>query len=150
MVASADKTIQLLARYVFSLARYDLDYDLRDKGRFLTSLLRGVAGGVYQQEGGEEEAEAQEGVVLRAAQVEHVLFEGRVVPKDEERWSGERFCEWIDGCRCCPDLTLAEQRGSTPSAPPPSSLTRRYLVPSCAHSLSGLTRGLTRPCVTQE
>ncbi|KAG8863143.1 AP-3 complex subunit beta [Tulasnella sp. 330] len=86
VVASADKTIQLLARYVFSLARYDSDYDVRDKGRFLTSLLRGVAGGVYKQEGDEDKEEAQEGVVLRAAQVEHVLFTGRVMPQGEETW----------------------------------------------------------------
>ncbi|KAG9014073.1 AP-3 complex subunit beta [Tulasnella sp. JGI-2019a] len=87
VIASSNDTIRQLAQYVFMLARYDLDYDLRDKGRFLTSLLRGVAGGIYNQEDNDDKEGAQEGVVLRAAQVEHVLFEGRVMPKDDERWS---------------------------------------------------------------
>lgn len=67
------------------MARYDPDYDLRDRARFLSSLLSGVAGGIYSQE--EEKEEERDGVILRPAQVEHVLFDGRVAPEDILPWA---------------------------------------------------------------
>jgi len=48
--------------------------------------LIGVAGGIFG-EGEEETAEIREGVILRTQQVKHVLFEGKLVPKEKERWS---------------------------------------------------------------
>ncbi|KAG8973912.1 AP-3 complex subunit beta [Tulasnella sp. 425] len=87
VLASSHEQIRLLVRYVFSLARYDLDYDVRDRARFLTSLLTGVNGGISGGSGNDEEdAAVQEGVILRAPQVIHVLFEGKVTPEDEDRW----------------------------------------------------------------
>ncbi|KAG8929188.1 AP-3 complex subunit beta [Tulasnella sp. 417] len=87
VLASSHEQIRLLARYVFSLARYDLDYDVRDRARFLSSLLTGVNGGIFSGSGSDEqEADVQEGVILRAPQVIHVLFEGKEAPRDEERW----------------------------------------------------------------
>lgn len=75
---------------MFSLARYDLDYDVRDRARFLTSLLTGVNGGISGGSGNDEEdAAVQEGVILRAPQVIHVLFEGKVTPEDEDRWKSK-------------------------------------------------------------
>ncbi|KAG8907999.1 AP-3 complex subunit beta [Tulasnella sp. 403] len=81
------ETTRLLARYVFSLGRYDLDYDVRDRSRFLSSLLIGVSGGVYRDAGDEEQVEFHEGVILRVEQVRHVLFEGKTTKEEDERWS---------------------------------------------------------------
>ncbi|KAG9045037.1 AP-3 complex subunit beta [Tulasnella sp. UAMH 9824] len=87
VLAPNHEQICLLARYVFSLARYDLDYDVRDRARFLSSLLTGVNGGVSGGSGSDEqEVDVQGGVILRAPQVIHVLFEGKVAPRDEDRW----------------------------------------------------------------
>jgi AP-3 complex subunit beta len=65
--------IRLLSRYVFSLARYDINYDVRDRARMLASLL----GTVYQDIDSEVEREDRGGVVLRPEQVKLVLFEGK-------------------------------------------------------------------------
>ena len=43
MLSPADRSIGLLTRYVFSLARYDRDYDVRARGRTLGALLAGDA-----------------------------------------------------------------------------------------------------------
>ncbi len=42
VLSPTDRTINLLCQYVFSLARYDKNYDVRDRGRTLSSLLVGV------------------------------------------------------------------------------------------------------------
>ncbi|KAI0313175.1 adaptin N terminal region-domain-containing protein [Amylostereum chailletii] len=89
VLSPADKTLTALARYVFSLARYDANYDVRDRARVLHALLAGVAPGLGA---GTEEGETERaGVVLRRAQVKVVLFEGKagVIEKDE----------WIDDDR---------------------------------------------------
>ncbi|KAF9522067.1 adaptin N terminal region-domain-containing protein [Crepidotus variabilis] len=73
-----DKTLGLLAKYVFSQARYDVNYDVRDRARMLSSLLVGVgleANGVDREE--------RAGVVLRREQVRLVLFEGKAVAGEE-------------------------------------------------------------------
>lgn len=64
-----DARLGMLCRYVFSLARYDLNYDVRDRGRILSGLLAGIG----LQVNGEE----MSGVVLRREQVKVVLFEGK-------------------------------------------------------------------------
>lgn len=138
---------------MFSLARYDMNYDLRDKGRFLTSLLRGVAGGVYSQTEDtelDEEKEARDGVILRAAQVEHVLFEGKVAPKDDDRWSSERLLRYPESVNS--SLALADapsQLDTTSWAPLPLSLITSCQETICASSLNGQTKAQTRPCVTR-
>lgn len=90
VLASTHDAIPVLTRYVFSLARYDLDYDVRDRARFLGSLLSGVDGGVFP---GDDEAETDVGgrVILRQQQVKHVLFEGKVAPTEDQRWPGKLF-----------------------------------------------------------
>ncbi|GLB40583.1 putative non-SMC mitotic condensation complex subunit 1 [Lyophyllum shimeji] len=67
-----DRVLTLLSQYVFSLARYDLNYDVRDRARMVSSLLIGVAP-TSMMNGGETRA----GVVLRREQVKLVLFEGK-------------------------------------------------------------------------
>lgn len=64
-------TVGLLNRYILSQARYDADFDVRDRARMLSALLSGVAG---LQRGDLEESA---GVILRQAQVSMVLFEGK-------------------------------------------------------------------------
>ena len=69
---SVDARLGMLCRYVFSLARYDLNYDVRDRGRMMSGLLAGI--GLQMNGGGGEELS---GVVLRREQVRVVLFEGK-------------------------------------------------------------------------
>ena len=69
---SVDGRLGMLCRYVFSLARYDLNYDVRDRGRILSGLLAGIG---LQMNGVSEEELS--GVVLRREQVRVVLFEGK-------------------------------------------------------------------------
>ena len=66
--------IRLLSRYVFSLARYDFNYDVRDRARMLASLL-----GTIYQDIDEVEREDRGGVILRPEQVKLVLFEGKSI-----------------------------------------------------------------------
>ncbi|THH13958.1 hypothetical protein EUX98_g9663 [Antrodiella citrinella] len=75
-----DRTLGLLSRYVLSLARYDLNFDVRDRARSIASLLAGVTNTSSMspypdEENGYEEKHA--GVVLRREQVRMVLFEGK-------------------------------------------------------------------------
>lgn len=79
-----DRRLGMLCRYVFSLARYDLNYDVRDRGRMLSGLLTGI--GLEMNGGGGEELK---GVVLRREQVKVVLFEGKsgAGDRDQGEWS---------------------------------------------------------------
>lgn len=79
----------LLFRYVFSLARYDLDYDVRDRARTLGSLLTGVAPALRPGivENGDFDDE-HGSVVLRREQVKVVLFEGKTESPDRQTFSG--------------------------------------------------------------
>lgn len=76
VLSPANSTLGLLARYVFSLARYDQDLDVRDRARFLSSLLAGVTPSL-QPQSEDEPYEDAGGVVLRREQVRMVLFEGK-------------------------------------------------------------------------
>ena len=111
-------TITLLTRYIFSLARYDVNYDVRDRARMLGSLLAGISPSLRlylngnsnsssntdnddeDKEGdeeGDEEGEGQSnnrayrrgGVVLRREQVRLVLFEGKSVVQDRPLSKGK-------------------------------------------------------------
>ncbi|KAG7092275.1 hypothetical protein E1B28_008637 [Marasmius oreades] len=73
--------LQLLGRYVFSLARYDLDYDVRDRGRMISSLVRGV---LPSGTNSVDEEEDRGGVVLRIEQIKLVLFGGKAPVVDED------------------------------------------------------------------
>lgn len=78
---SVREKIGILARYVFSLARYDKDWDVRDRGRMIGALVGGfIAGGGEGK--GEGDSKERVGVVLRREQVKVVLFDGKQVGKD--------------------------------------------------------------------
>ncbi|KAL1728455.1 adaptin N terminal region-domain-containing protein [Schizophyllum commune] len=80
-VQPGDRTLGLLAAYVFALARYDANYDVRDRGRMMAALLAGVAPASLMADGEKPE---RAGVVLRREQVKMVLFQGKggVVPEE--------------------------------------------------------------------
>jgi AP-3 complex subunit beta len=65
-----NRTLQLLTRYILNLARYDQNYDVRDRGRMMASLLSGIN---YDLGVPEERV----GVVFRKEQVRLILFEGK-------------------------------------------------------------------------
>ncbi|KIK59725.1 hypothetical protein GYMLUDRAFT_44158 [Collybiopsis luxurians FD-317 M1] len=72
-----DQTLGLLNQYVFSLGRYDLNYDVRDRARMLSALLIGVDPNILV-------AEERGGVVLRSEQVKVVLFNGKAGVTDSD------------------------------------------------------------------
>ena len=74
VLSPANGTLIQLAKYVFALARYDRNYDVRDRGRMLQQLLVGVVPSMAATD-----AEDVGGVVLRRAQVRVVLFEGKTI-----------------------------------------------------------------------
>jgi AP-3 complex subunit beta len=74
VLSPANGTLIQLAKYVFALARYDRNYDVRDRGRMLQQLLAGVVPSIAATD-----AEDVGGVVLRRAQVRVVLFEGKTI-----------------------------------------------------------------------
>lgn len=78
--------LRLLSRYVFSLARYDANYDVRDRTRMLVSLLAGLAPTLDDE--GNEVKEERGGVVLRREQVKRVLFEGKANLVEEDADAG--------------------------------------------------------------
>lgn len=72
VLSPSDRTINLLCQYVFSLGRYDKNYDVRDRGRMLSSLLVGVGLQIGPS------LEERGGVILRREQVKLVLFDGKL------------------------------------------------------------------------
>jgi AP-3 complex subunit beta len=72
VLSPSHATLTQLGKYLFALARYDRNYDVRDRGRMLQQLLAGVVPGI-----GAADARDVGGVVLRRAQVRIVLFEGK-------------------------------------------------------------------------
>lgn len=82
VLCPTDRTLGLLSWYIFSLARYDLNYDVRDRARMVTLLLAGVAPTLFVD--GELNQEERGGVVLRREQVKLVLFDGKSGVVDSE------------------------------------------------------------------
>jgi len=78
ILCPTDHTLKLLTQYVFSLARYDLNYDIRDRARMLSSLLSGLSPSPING----IELEPRPGVVLRREQVKLVLFDGKSAAVD--------------------------------------------------------------------
>ena len=74
---SPPRQLVLLSRHLFSLARYDANYDVRDRGRFLRGLVRGLLDERDGEDGEEEEGGERGGVVLRGEQIRVVMGGGR-------------------------------------------------------------------------
>lgn len=92
LLAPTHRTLLLLAQHVLTLARYDEDWDVRDRARMLRALLIGAVAGVMGNNDDEgigenwnkEEHSGRPGVVLRREQVTRVLFEGKTGTIEEE------------------------------------------------------------------
>lgn len=86
MLNPTDITLQLLGRYALTLARYDQDYDVRDRARSIGTLLMGIVPLVL----GDEECSKEEygGVMLRREQVRMVLFEHKAAVKEASGLEG--------------------------------------------------------------
>lgn len=90
-----------LSQYLFTLARYDQDYDIRDRARFLNALLRGVKDEKHlkptDNENGvgaaaeEEEETDMGGVVLRREQVKVVLLSQRSYEDEKAIRAGDEY-----------------------------------------------------------
>ncbi|KAI0346195.1 hypothetical protein BDW22DRAFT_1323138 [Trametopsis cervina] len=89
VLCPSDRTLGLLTRYVMSLARYDLNFDVRDRGRMLGSLLNGVT--TLLRGDDEDISQDQGGVVLRREQVKHVLFEGKHGVVEEPLYADDEY-----------------------------------------------------------
>lgn len=78
VICPGSKPIQQLLTYVFNLARYDDDWDVRDRARFLKGLLRSILQSTYTEESSDNRGEDEEadsgGVVLRREQIKMVLL----------------------------------------------------------------------------
>jgi len=105
LLAPVNRTLTLLARYILALARYDEDWDVRDRGRMLGSLLVGAVAGVVSGNDDDGIGEYEEqgarpgGVVLRREQVMRVLFDGKTGTIQEEVLAGE-FKKITTGTPC--------------------------------------------------
>lgn len=81
-----------LSQYLFALARYDQDYDIRDRARFLNALLRGVKDEQAAAKDDEaDEAEDVGGVVLRREQVKVVLLSQRSLAEERSSTAREDY-----------------------------------------------------------
>ena len=90
VLAPAESQLLTISQYLSNLARYDLDYDIRDRSRFLHGLLRGVR--VDKQDDrthNEDEGADLGGVILRREQVRLVLLGKREAMSDTLVLGGE-------------------------------------------------------------
>ena len=90
VLCPTNRTLGLLTRYVLSLARYDMNFEVRDRGRMLGALLNGVTP-ILRDDDAEDDNEDQGGVVLRREQVKLVLFDGKSGVVEELVHSGMSF-----------------------------------------------------------
>ncbi|KAJ7931408.1 adaptin N terminal region-domain-containing protein [Mycena leptocephala] len=83
VLCPTNHTLSLISGYVFSLAKYDLNYDVRDRARMMTSLLSGL-GLPEAVTAKDPDQDSRGGVILRREQVRLVLFEGKIGVVDTE------------------------------------------------------------------
>lgn len=101
VLAPAEPQLLLISQYLSTLARYDADYDIRDRSRFLHALLRGVRAekdGSAEPNGDVEEETDVGGVVLRREQVRLVML-GRREQADVQALHGMHGMLQLRGLR---------------------------------------------------
>jgi AP-3 complex subunit beta len=87
VLCPTNHALSLISGYVFSLAKYDLNYDVRDRARMMTSLLSGL--GLPEAVTAKDPDQDRGGVILRREQVRLVLFEGKIGVVDTEEDLGK-------------------------------------------------------------
>ncbi|KAJ7052497.1 adaptin N terminal region-domain-containing protein [Mycena amicta] len=81
VLCPTDERLSLVAGYVFSLAKYDLNYDVRDRTRMMVSLLSGL--GLPEAVMAKDPTlESRGGVILRREQARVILFQGKIAVVD--------------------------------------------------------------------
>lgn len=83
-----------MSQYCFHLARYDEDYDVRDRGRMLCSLLADICPILREKITTEEDepttGQSQQGrITLRREQIRLILMEGKEPSHEEPDMLGE-------------------------------------------------------------
>lgn len=92
-LAPQHESLRLLSAHVFHLARYDSSYDIRDRGRLLTSLLGHLSPSLLTtgENGDEGSPDTAPGTVsLRLEQVKMALFQGKTRVNEPRQDLGER------------------------------------------------------------
>ncbi|GHJ84817.1 hypothetical protein NliqN6_1219 [Naganishia liquefaciens] len=95
VICPESRPIQQLLKYVFDLARYDDDWDVRDRARFLKGLLRSILQSADPQgssslPGGEDDQVDSGGVVLRREQIKMVLLAAKEASAENSSGIEER------------------------------------------------------------
>lgn len=101
------KTLSQLHNYVLQLARYDVDFDVRDRGRLYKAMTERLNVGSVDSGGDQPpdddddddgnvggQREKLSGVVLRSEQVLHILFEKPAEPTEEETGQAQTIEKW--------------------------------------------------------
>lgn len=79
-LAPQHEALRLLSAHVFHLARYDPSYDVRDRGRLLTSLLDNLSPSLFTTDETSDKQNpysAPGTVSLRLEQIKMALFQGK-------------------------------------------------------------------------
>ncbi|KAJ7219906.1 adaptin N terminal region-domain-containing protein [Mycena pura] len=150
VLCPTDQTLSLIGGYVFSLAKYDLNYDVRDRARMMISLLSGI--GLSEAVVPKDLKQDDRGsVVLRREQVRVVLFEGKFGVVDTQNDSdlnvalgslGMITHKPMHGDSLLPDWlergvesSLRDTEDDMPAPPPPTNFSSAPL-PQKARSLA--------------
>jgi AP-3 complex subunit beta len=91
-LAPQHQSLRLLSAHVFQLARYDTSYDVRDRGRLLTSLLDHLSPSLLttDEKGDDESPDLVPGTVsLRLEQIKMALFQGKKQVNETRQGIGE-------------------------------------------------------------
>lgn len=93
MICPESRPIQQLLAYIFNLARYDDDWDVRDRARFLKGLLRSILQNKENtsNDQGEDEQADSGGVVLRREQIKMVLLAAKEIPAEIHSGAAQFF-----------------------------------------------------------
>ncbi|CED84163.1 Vesicle coat complex AP-3, beta subunit [Phaffia rhodozyma] len=140
--------VELLSSHLFSLARYDGSYDVRDRSRFLKSLVRGLTlagkeAGTKQDEDQDDEGEGRGGVILRREQVALVLGGGRVAGSSVHEQDLSQNSEGsLTTNTEINTLSLLTQPQYLPSYQPTPSWQERGVDPSLREVVSWETSGV--------
>lgn len=162
VLSPGNSQLHLMTSYLFNLARYDAEYDIRDRSRFLHGLLRGIKPTSSETNGdatpgSDSDEEEMSGVVLRREQLKVILFGSRpladeVSGKQEfgvgsmSRAIGKRLSGYADVPEWTDDPTDGSIRDSELEhshlpPPPPSASAPAPTAPLASQEIRGSVSG---------